>query len=51
MPTSPTSSSLNRRLRQPVVEIVWHITPSGVFARACMPTNTAASQPVSNISV
>ena len=51
MPVSPTTVPLNERLRQPVPDTVWFMTPSGVPAFACMPTNSAASQPCSRNSV
>ena len=51
MPASPTSVPLNARLRQPVPETVWFMTPSAVPAIACMPTKSAASQPCSRNSV
>jgi hypothetical protein len=51
IPNSPTTCPLKERLRHVVVEIVWHSTPSGVPARACIAIISATSQPVSNISV
>ena len=51
IPVSPTRVPLNERLRHPVPETVWFMTPSGVPAMACMPTNSAASHPCSRNSV
>ena len=52
MPTSPTSVPLKRRLCQFVELTVCESTPrSALPARACWPTNSAASQPCSSIAV
>ena len=51
MPVSPTTWPLNQRFCQDSPETVWLRMPSRVPARACMPTNSAASQPASRAPV
>ena len=51
IPVSPTRTPLNQRFCQTWPETVWFMTPRRVPAIACMPTNSAASTPLSRNSV
>ena len=47
MPVSPTATPLKRSSRQASPDTVCESTPSGVPDFACIPTKSAASQPLS----